>query len=111
MGNPGRAVAAVVPAATTALGMAVDHALAHRDTKRRRHVLSLIAVGVVVVSLAVYAGTQLPGDRNDHKGTADGKPDQTSIHKPPTDGSASPGRSPTPPSQQQHPTKPQAAAP
>ncbi|MFE7308885.1 hypothetical protein ACFU8A_30845, partial [Streptomyces sp. NPDC057546] len=29
-----------------------------RDTKRRRHTLSLIAVGVVVVSLAVYAGTQ-----------------------------------------------------
>ncbi|MFD5506125.1 ricin-type beta-trefoil lectin domain protein [Streptomyces sp. NPDC127061] len=65
-----------------------------RDTKRRRHVLSLIAVGVVIVSLAVYAGTQLPGDRNDHKGNADGKPDQTSTHKPSTDGSASPGRSP-----------------
>ncbi|MCX5106732.1 ricin-type beta-trefoil lectin domain protein [Streptomyces sp. NBC_00439] len=65
-----------------------------RGTKRRRHAVSLIAVGVVVVSLAVYAGTQLPGDRNDHKGTADGKPDQTSTHKPSTDGSASPGRSP-----------------
>ncbi|MFF3129844.1 RICIN domain-containing protein [Streptomyces sp. NPDC057908] len=65
-----------------------------RDTKRRRPALSLIAVGVVVVSLAVYVGTQLRGDQNDHKGTADGKPDQTSILKPPTDGSASPGRSP-----------------
>ncbi|MEU6927399.1 ricin-type beta-trefoil lectin domain protein [Streptomyces sp. NPDC046631] len=66
-----------------------------RDTKRRRRlVLSLIAVGVVVVSLAVYAGTQLPGDQNDHKGNADGKPDQTSTHKPSTGGSASPGRSP-----------------
>ncbi|MFE7268916.1 ricin-type beta-trefoil lectin domain protein, partial [Streptomyces sp. NPDC057592] len=63
-------------------------------TKRRRHTLSLIAVGVVVVSLAVYAGTQLPGGQNDDKGTADGKPDQTSTHKPPVDGSASPGRSP-----------------
>ncbi|MFF2927126.1 ricin-type beta-trefoil lectin domain protein [Streptomyces celluloflavus] len=62
-----------------------------RDTKRRRLVLSLIAVGVVVVSLAVYVGTQLPGDQNDHKGTADGKPDRTSTLKPSTDGSA--GRS------------------
>ncbi|MFC9758668.1 caspase family protein [Streptomyces sp. NPDC056921] len=63
-------------------------------TKRRRRGLSLIVVGVVVVSLAVYAGTQLPGDRNDDKGTADGKPDQTSTLKPSADGSASPGRSP-----------------
>lgn len=63
-----------------------------RDTKRRRRlVLSLVAVGVVVVSLAVYVGTRLPGDQNDHKGTADGKPDQTSTLKPSTDGSA--GRS------------------
>ncbi|MFG2219308.1 ricin-type beta-trefoil lectin domain protein [Streptomyces sp. NPDC048685] len=36
----------------------------------------------------------MPGDQNDHKGNADGKPDQTSTHKPSTGGSASPGRSP-----------------
>ncbi|MER5616846.1 hypothetical protein [Streptomyces sp. NPDC002215] len=65
-----------------------------RDTKRRRRTLSLTAVGVVVVSFAVYAGTQLPGDQNDDKGNADGKPDQTSTLRPSTDGSASPGRSP-----------------
>ncbi|MFE2936251.1 hypothetical protein [Streptomyces sp. NPDC059278] len=65
-----------------------------RDTKRRRLVLSLIAVGVVVVFLAVYAGTQLPGGQNDDKGNADGKPAQTSTLRPSTDSSASPGRSP-----------------
>ncbi|MEU2135451.1 RICIN domain-containing protein, partial [Streptomyces sp. NPDC018352] len=48
----------------------------------------------VVVSLAVYAGTQLRGDQNDHKGTADGRPDQTSTLMPSTGGSASPSRSP-----------------
>ncbi|MFF3729095.1 ricin-type beta-trefoil lectin domain protein [Streptomyces sp. NPDC002476] len=42
-----------------------------RGTKRRRLVLALIAAGALVVSLAVYAGTQLHGDPDDTKGTSD----------------------------------------
>ncbi|WP_424863450.1 trypsin-like peptidase domain-containing protein [Streptomyces sp. MMS24-I29] len=40
-----------------------------RGTKRRGLVLALVAAGALVVSLAVYAGTQLHGDPN-AKGTA-----------------------------------------
>ncbi|MER6106509.1 trypsin-like peptidase domain-containing protein [Streptomyces sp. NPDC001832] len=41
-----------------------------RGTKRRGLVLALVAAGALVVSLAVYAGTQLYGDRDDAKGTS-----------------------------------------
>ncbi|MFB7531441.1 ricin-type beta-trefoil lectin domain protein [Streptomyces sp. NPDC056178] len=61
-----------------------------RGTKRRGLVLALVAAGAVVVSLAVYAGTQLSGDRNDHKDTTSSGPGTTPTAS--TDGPASPGR-------------------
>ncbi|MFF2964549.1 hypothetical protein ACFVT1_37990 [Streptomyces sp. NPDC057963] len=64
-----------------------------RGTKRRGLVLALIAVGVLAVSLAVYAGTQLSGDRNDHKGTTSSGPGPTPAAS--TDGSAAPSRPPS----------------
>jgi hypothetical protein len=63
-----------------------------RGAKRRGLALALVAVGAVVVSLAVYAGTQLSGDRNDHKDTTSSGPGTPPTAS--TDGPASPSRPP-----------------
>ncbi|MFJ7498049.1 hypothetical protein ACIQZB_44710 [Streptomyces sp. NPDC097727] len=64
-----------------------------RGTRRRGLVLALIAAGVLVVSLAVYLGTQLRGDHNDSKDTAGTSPGP--IPAASAGGSAAPSRSPS----------------
>ncbi|MGW2777302.1 hypothetical protein ACWC4C_33185 [Streptomyces olivaceoviridis] len=65
-----------------------------RDRRRRGLVLSLL--GVLVLSLAVYAGTQLPGNHNNPKNTADNQMEQTPTPAPPTTGSDSQSRPSSP---------------
>ncbi|MFE4369675.1 hypothetical protein ACFRMN_15870 [Streptomyces sp. NPDC056835] len=64
--------------------------------KRRGRVPSLIAVVVLVVSLAVYAGTQLSGDQNDSKNSADSTTDPAPTSPTPTP-TPTPTSSPDPP--------------